>query len=112
MSTFVVPISSPTSRLTIDYDVRGTLFQFLFYFNSRDSRWYMDILDANTLAQIRTGIKLVADYPLLNNFLGESRPNGEVTALDTSGQGDDPQEISELGARIQVLIREFVQDFP
>jgi hypothetical protein len=73
---------------TVDLD--GVDFQVRFQFNSRESFWYFDLLDAERNV-LRAGIKVVSNYPMLRLFRDlETRPAGELMSFDTRLEPGDP----------------------
>lgn len=71
-------------------------FRFRFYFNRRDQHWYFDIQNPDG-TQLRSGIKVVADFPLLKTWAEQTRPIGELLAIDAASDVDPG--IDELGGR-------------
>lgn len=79
--TFVDPSNY---RLQVELD--GTVFGLSFLYNTRDSHWYVDVLDADG-NQLRSGIKLTTAYPLLSDWAEQGRPIGELLMIDPTGRG-------------------------
>lgn len=112
MTTFRIPITPGAPRFSLETDVREVSYKFTFRFNSRESKWYMDITDPDTDANIRNGVKLVADYPLLRAFLGDDRPQAVFFAIDTESGGIDPETLNDFGERVKLIFQEFESEFP
>lgn len=78
----------------------GVNYQYQFIENSREDFWYLNILDTED-NPIRTGIKIVSNWPLIRLMRNTPRPPGEVITIDTRAIADDPS-IDEFG--IDVLL--------
>ena len=85
----IIPFQNFTAfsqEVTLD----DTPYKLSFYWNSRDEAWFMTIVDREENELIR-GIKLVLNYPLLNNHRNRGLPPGEIIIIDPS---DGPETIS------------------
>ncbi len=78
----------------------GVVFSLRFYFNRRADRWFMDIGNAEGTL-LRAGIKLVASFPALRSWTQQGRPDGEILAIDPSGDVD--ARLGDLGRRVFVV---------
>jgi hypothetical protein len=100
------PVEIPVSIDTPLYSQRVTLdgIEYLFQFdwNDRENRWYFSLflIDGTPLA---TGIKIVANWPLLRRFTGETIPAGVLIATDISPMNGESPTYSELGGRVKFL---------
>ncbi len=74
-------------RFSADFD--GTDFRLHFQHNSREDAWYFDLLDLDG-DPLRSGIKVVSNFPLIRLFVEHSRPAGELLSLDTRNTPADP----------------------
>ena len=93
---------------TANFDLRVTLddvdFVLRFEWNQREEKWYLTVSDADEDA-ILSGVKVVADYPLLTLAKHDSRcPAGQLLAVDSSGEGLDPHFSDLSGETPRVLL--------
>ena len=70
-------------------DLDGTDYRLRFQLNSREGFWYFDLLDLDG-NQLRSGIKVVSNYPMLRLFMAIARPRGELLSIDTRPEPTDP----------------------
>jgi hypothetical protein len=63
----VVPTQLGFSAFTININLDEVTYNLLFIWNSREEEWYMDILDVDNVALIRS-VKLVLNYDLLETY--------------------------------------------
>lgn len=76
----------PSLRVTLD----GAEYLISLAWNQREGKWYLALSDSEG-TPILSGVKVVADFPLLTLAKHDSAcPPGEILASDTSGQGLDP----------------------
>lgn len=81
-----------TQRVNLD----GQDYQFQFQWSTRQSRWYLSLLDANGDLLVGS-MKLVVNWPLLRYYHGRAGvPTGELWVV-TLGTSDAPPGIDELG---------------
>jgi hypothetical protein len=102
----VIPIyQQVSSKYTIDIELNGVLFTLLFYWNSRDTAWYMSIYSGEV--PILTGIKLVPQYLLLNQYRSlPNLPNGDFFIVDndkSGGQGSITYDNIGLDSRFSLV---------
>lgn len=76
-------------------DLDGITFQLEFQYNSREGFWYFNVLDADG-NQLRSGIKVVINWPLLLRDQSLDAPAGDLMCLDTRPKPQDPS-LEELG---------------
>lgn len=98
MSTGVLPVRSDTPAYQFRTDLNGSEYVFDFSFNARDDHWYFDLSDAD-LSPIVQGVRVVCNWPLLFYVTDPRCPYGEIYAIDTTGQDQDPGR-DDLGARV------------
>lgn len=71
-------------------------FVLHFSYNQRTERWYLSVHDDED-APILSGLKLVANWPLLRHYHADTRvPPGELIVVDLTGDGSPPT-LDELG---------------
>lgn len=72
-------------------------YVFDLHWNERDERWYLQLYDST--GELIATRKLLANWPLLNGLVHESRPPGELMAVDTQQFGT-AIGLYDLGDRI------------
>lgn len=76
--------------------LEGRDYVLSFAYNEREARWYLTIAD-EAESPIATGIKLIANWPLLRPHKWDPRcPAGELNVADISGDASPPT-LLELG---------------
>ena len=91
-----VPLFS--ERITLD----GIEYLFQFDWNDRAQRWYLAIFTIDE-KPLKTGIKVVANWPLLLRSTDARLPQGTLIAADLSPlQGESPT-FQELGTRVRLM---------
>lgn len=78
-------LPSFTQRLVLD----GSEYQFDWDWNERESRWYVEISDAEGSPIVRR-LKVVTNWPLLRGEADSRIPPGLLMVIDTSGAAADP----------------------
>lgn len=76
-------------------DLDGENYEFRFKYNSREERWYLDLLD-NEGNVVRAGMKVVVNWPVLLRMMELNRPPGEILFINTQDRAEDPG-LDELG---------------
>ena len=89
MATLEIAVNPSFASQLLSVVLDEIRYKFRFYFNFRQSIWYMDILDDND-EDILIGRKLVPDWSITEQFIIDELPPGELQAFDTSGQGLPP----------------------
>ena len=100
----VLPTLTTAAFYEFEIDLEQRTFKFRFHWNERDAAWYFEILDANGVSLL-AGRRVVVDFPLIGRFHDPRLPPGEITALDTSNQGQDPG-LADLGERVLLIYSE------
>lgn len=96
----------PTDSIVTDFretaSLDGTPYILDFSWSNRSMSWYLDILlqTSSDPVPIVTARRLSVSYPLLTGVLGDSRPLGELFAIDSDGQGDPLR--FDLGTRVKL----------
>jgi hypothetical protein len=107
MADFILPIESGIPLLNFETELTGELFTFQMQYNKREDSWYMNILNADTQEQIRTGVKVVVNQSLLNTLRDSSiRPQGQFIAINNISADEDPK-FEDLGNNVKILYSEF-----
>lgn len=95
LEIFIDETSVPFSE---QVELEGEVFTLNFQFNDRDQAWYFDIEDF-TGVPIRSGVKIVSDFPLTRLLASQERPAGEFIGTTTTVDDRDPLE-EDLGSRV------------
>ena len=93
----IIPTRTDLESYQEQVALDGATYTLGLQWNVRDESWYLSLADE--AGPIVSGLRVVADTPLLQFVAHARRPPGELLALDTSGVGLDPQ-LGELGARV------------
>lgn len=89
-----------SQRVTLD----GKEYVITLKWNMREEKWYLWLADQDELP-ILSGVKVVADYPLLTLCRQDPRcPPGQLLAYDSLGQGLDPHFADMSGDSPRVLL--------
>ncbi len=86
-----------TQRVVLD----GRAFYLRGEWNQRLGRWFLGLSDQDELV-VSSPRKVVADFDLLRQCSDDRRPGGALIAIDTSGEGVDP-DFDDLGVRVQLV---------
>ena len=103
----VIPLRPDLPHFDLDAELEGVSYTLEFYWNTRESCWYLHILDDNR-EHILSSIKAVVDQPLGFRYKLPKMPRGCLLLTDTSGEQRDPAwsaetQRSDLGDRVQLL---------
>jgi len=101
MSILVIPTDSDNSTYKQTIQIEGIYYILDIHWNTRDEAWYLSIYLAD-LTPIVTGIKLVIDYELINDYKVDSMPPGALFLIDTSLKGFPCGRV-DLGQRCQLI---------
>lgn len=91
-----VPLYS--ERVTLD----GKEYLLQFDWSDREQRWYLSISKADGTL-IKTGVKVVANWPLLRKCVDVNQPPGVLMAVDLSPNGGEPPSLDDFGLRVKLL---------
>ena len=95
-----LPLVGSLAFQTFGTTLGSTPYVMNWYWNTRDSAWYFDLLDQNE-SQIVSGVKVVLGIPLARRCIDPRGPDGVLIAGDLSGQGLDAT-LDDLGTRVVV----------
>lgn len=97
MNFYVIPMEDAPElgAFYLNVELSGSTYQLNFQYNSREGFWYFDLLDVDG-NYIRSGIKIVSNYPLIRLAMMQGRPLGELIAIDTRSIKADPT-LEDLG---------------
>jgi|GEM_PF-1566554 len=99
-----IPIRNAADNVAFYFivDMDGTDYQCSFRWNSRDEAWYMSLYSLDG-TPIRTGIKLVVNWPVFRLDRSEVRPSGEVLFVDADEVPSDPVAFEGLGKNASMI---------
>jgi len=104
MSVFIIPTRTDVEHYEQQVDLDGAFYTLLFAWNHRAEAWFLS-LSLSDGTPIMSGMKVVADTPLLHYCGHPSQPPGSIMAVDTSGAGERPG-LDELGGRVLLMYQE------
>jgi len=104
MAIVVIPTRTDLGAYTFQAELDGSLYRFGMQFNEREQLWYMSIADEAGVA-IRSGIKVVANFPLLTRVADIRKPPGQLIALSPTAQEPDPG-LEDLGDGVSLIYLE------
>jgi hypothetical protein len=96
-----IPIKSGDPNFSVQATLENVTYTLAFRWNVRASAWFMDVLAADGVTIIQSGIKLVCNW-WLAAYTTARQPPGAFMALDTSGASVDPG-LDELGDRVKLI---------
>lgn len=96
-----MPVRSDIPAYKFQIDLEGTLYTFTFRYNSRMSRWIMDIADENETT-ILLGVPVLTEFSLIERFKDDRLPPGAFLALDESGNQKQPAR-EDLGNDVKLF---------
>ena len=102
---FLVPIfQNVSSKFIMQVELDGESFRLRFYWNSREEKWYMDILNIDDEA-ILTNVAMVIEYLLLTQYKHiADLPKGNFILLDLeSNPSTGGVTFDNLGRRYQLV---------
>lgn len=100
MALLVIPIENAGTDGAFYFTspLDGKNYQASFQYNDREGFWYFDLLDDEGTA-IRSGIKVVSNYPIIRLCKSTDRPPGDLMFLDTRVEPADAG-LEELGEEV------------
>lgn len=94
-----LPLDTPLFTMTVLLDGRSYILQLDYC--EREFRWYLNVSTMEG-AKLASGIKVIADWPLLRQCVDERLPPGILMSADVSGAGGEPPEFADLGRRVKL----------
>ncbi len=99
----------PTFRENLDHKYNLILdaetFTIEYHYNARADRWIVHVFDVEDVA-VRHGVRLVVGgIDLLRRVALATKPQGEITIVDTTGNDTEP-DLTTLGEEPQVRYTE------
>lgn len=100
MASYQIPLLTD-EHYDLEIDLDDVIYTLLFQWNHRGQSWFLSIskLDGTPVV---SGVRVVADTPLLRYCSHPDKPKGELVALDTSGAGQDPG-LTDFGSRVLLM---------
>jgi len=100
MSVLRLPVDGNDANFDVRFDLDGAEYRLGLRFNDRDQSWFFDMFDiSGTL--IRSGVKLVPNFPLNRQIADEIAPPGFLLLVDTRPDDERaPPNQSELGTEV------------
>lgn len=90
----------PTSTTNENYEFTISLdnveYKLAFYFNSRDSAWYMTVKTVDDVV-LRAGLRIVNEWAMFRLWVAANRPAGEMVTVN-QGELLSPPLADQLGA--------------
>ena len=88
MAVLTIPTSTTLGAYSFQVSLDSIVYRFDFQFNERESFWYFAISDeAGTV--LRSGVKVVTNFPLLRLLVNTDAPPGSIMAIDpTDAEAD------------------------
>lgn len=98
-----IPLSEGAPLPYFDFQVplESVTYTLQMRWNTRASRWYMDVLNEQADTVLIAGLKLVASWPLAAYITGR-QPPGAFVVVDSTGLDVDP-DLTGLGIRWKLL---------
>jgi hypothetical protein len=95
---FKASVGHQSMRISLD----GVTYVVDMHWNEREGAWYLDLSDS-TESRIASGMKVIANAPLLAKVVDARRPPGEIIALDQTGNDVDDPGFDDLNIRVKLL---------
>lgn len=104
MTTLVLPVRSDLKAYSFKVELETVIYTLSFAYNTRRGRWYMDLADQSD-NDIVTGVPILVNIPLLDQYIVEGIPPGRFIAIDESGNNKIPGE-DDLGNDVKLFYQE------
>ena len=95
MAVQLIP-TAQNAFFNLQVSMDGTAYLLTFYYNQRESCYYMTISDTAGNDFV-TGIKCLANWPLLHKWSVTGLPPGELLIVSNTGSNDPPPSLGQLG---------------
>ena len=80
MAITIMPVNRGSPNFAIRVILDEVPFRIDFRVNIRDGFWYFDIKDDQG-TQLRSGVKVTSDFPLLVRMVSRPRPSGSMLVI-------------------------------
>ena len=104
MAIGIIPTRTDLGAYTFQSTLDSIVYRFSLQFNTREGFWYLSIFDSSGTA-IRSGIKVVVNWPLLARAVEEAAPLGRLFAFDPRDIPEDPG-LTDLGDSAELVYAE------
>lgn len=104
LKTISTPNASADGNFYFVVELDGIEYQLYFKYNEREDAWYLDVSDTKGNA-IRSGMKMVVNFPFMRTCMVSERPPGEFIALDTLTPPKDPG-LADMDDRVVLVYEE------
>lgn len=94
-----LPVFPGVPLWSMNVGLDGTQYTLLFDWHAREGRWFLTVSIPGL--SIATGVKIIADFPLLRRAASRYAPKGVLVAADTSGRGIPPT-LDDFGLRVRL----------
>ena len=98
MATLTIPTRTDLGAYTFQVELDGLVYRISLQFNTREGFWYLSLADSSG-DEIRSGIKVVVNWPLLRLAVEGASLPGSLFAIDTT-DADLPPGIEDLGESV------------
>lgn len=88
-----IPVSNDLPWYSFKITLSGTLFTLRFRYNTRMSRWIMDIADSQN-NDLLNGLPMLINRNLNGRFVDAGLPRGFLFCTDDTNQGTQPTRYS------------------
>lgn len=104
MSILEIGIAYDDASFKFTIDLEGTIYLFRFNWNTRNERWFFDIMLEDE-TPLLYGLPVFVNWDVVGRFKNALLPKGKIGFYDTSGQLLDPGR-QDLGDRVRMLYAE------
>lgn len=104
MAVLIIPVRKAQSHQRFQVELDRVTFNLTLHWNQREGYWYLTVADSAGAA-IASGLKIVANWPLLRRIASHTAPKGEIMALDPTGKLGDPG-LEDLGSTFPLVYLE------
>lgn len=100
MATQIIEITAASDKGALFFNVplEGQTYLYEFQFNSREGFWYFDVSKDGT--KLKTGVKVVSNWPSLLRAAELDVPPGEILFVDTRTETTGRPGLDDLGTTI------------
>ncbi|MCP4482080.1 MAG: hypothetical protein GY817_04675 [bacterium] len=104
MAIVEIPTRNDITSYKYRIELDDSFFSFIFNFNGRRGRWYLDILNAND-EPVVNGICLLNGVNLLQQYRHLNIPKGDLFVFDTKETTENPDR-ETFSTRFRLLYKE------
>lgn len=104
MAIIELQVRNDLPAYTFSSVLNSVTYFFKFNYNSRRSRWLMDIQNQDK-EDLLVGVALLADVDMFSQFKNDKLPQGLFLVFDTEGKQFNPEQF-DLGDRVKLLYQE------